>query len=71
MTAGARNKLGAAMFEPKVFREQMHCIEESACGFVRTFRRIPSSPPKSPGHCALFGTPLNRPLKLLGGSGTG
>jgi len=27
------------MFEPEVFRKQMHCIEESTCDIVATFRR--------------------------------
>ena len=44
MAPGARRKFGAAMFEPDVFREQMYCIEESACDIVGTFRRL--------GNCA-------------------
>ena len=35
MAPGARSKFGAPMFEPEVFRKQMHCIEESACDIVR------------------------------------
>jgi len=28
-----RSKFGTPVFEPKVFRKQMHCIEESICDF--------------------------------------
>jgi len=28
MAPGARNKFGAPMFKPEVFRKQMYCIEE-------------------------------------------
>jgi len=28
MALEARSKFGAPMFEPEVFRKQMHCIEE-------------------------------------------
>jgi len=38
MAPGARSKFGALMFEPEVFRKQMHCIEESTCDIVGTFR---------------------------------
>ena len=31
MAPGARSKFGAPMFEPKDFREQKYCIEESTC----------------------------------------
>jgi len=31
------------MFEPEVFRKQMHCTEESTCNIVETFRRPPQS----------------------------
>ena len=41
--ARARNKFGAPMFEPKVFREKMYCIKESTCNIVGTFW--------CPGHC--------------------
>jgi len=44
MAPGARNKFGAPMFEPKVSRKQIYCIEESTCDIVGNFR--------SPGHCA-------------------
>jgi len=51
------------MFEPDIFRKQIHCIEESACVFVGTFRRPPQHLAKStvilrprsdsaPGQCA-------------------
>jgi len=36
-----RNKLGALMFEPKVFRKQMCCIEKSIRDIVGTFRSPP------------------------------
>jgi len=32
---------GAPMFETEVFWKQMHCIEESTCDTVGTFRRPP------------------------------
>jgi len=46
MAPGARNKFGTPMFEPKVFRKQMYCIEESTCDIVGSFRcpRIESAP---------------------------
>jgi len=31
------------MFEPKVFRKNTYCIEESTCDFVGTFRRLSQS----------------------------
>jgi len=51
------------MFEHKVFRKQMHCIEESACVIVRSFGRPPQyfSAPRvirRPWNCALLVTPL-------------
>ena len=33
MASGARNKLGALMFKPKVFWDEMYCIEEKTCDF--------------------------------------
>jgi len=41
MAPGKGNKFGAPMLEPKVFRTKMHCIEESTCDNVGTFRRLP------------------------------
>ena len=38
---GARCKFGAPMFETEVFQKLMHCIEESTCDIVWTFRRSP------------------------------
>jgi len=40
---GARGKkqVWRPMFEPEVFRKQMHCIVESICDIVGTFRRPP------------------------------
>jgi len=43
MAPVVRSKFGAPMFVPEVFRKQMHCVEESACNIVRTFRRPPQS----------------------------
>jgi len=40
MAPGARSKFGASAFEPDVFRKQMHCIEESTCDIVGTFRAL-------------------------------
>jgi len=40
MAFWARSKFGTAMFERKVFRKQMYCTEESACGIAWTFRRF-------------------------------
>jgi len=39
MAPWARNKFGAPVFEPWVFRKQMYCIEESTCDTVGAFRR--------------------------------
>jgi len=38
MSPGAKREFGAPMFEPEVFRKKMHCIEESTCDIVGTFR---------------------------------
>jgi len=43
MAPGARSNLGAPMFEPEVFRKQMHCVKEKNCDNVGTFRRPPQS----------------------------
>jgi len=37
MALGAKNKLGAPMFEPKVFWEEMYCIQQKTCDIVGTF----------------------------------
>ena len=37
--ARARNKFGAPVFEPELFRKQIHCTEESICDIFWTFRR--------------------------------
>jgi len=37
MAPGERNKFGAPMFEPEVFRKQMYCFEKSAYDIVVTF----------------------------------
>ena len=34
MAHGARSKFGVPMFEPKVIREQVYCVEESTCDIV-------------------------------------
>jgi len=39
MEPGARSKFGGRMFEPEVFRKQMHSIEKWTCDIVGTFRR--------------------------------
>jgi len=44
MVPEARSKFGAPVFEPEIFRKQMHCIGESTCNIVGTFR--------PPGNCA-------------------
>ena len=54
------------MFESEVFRKPIHCVEESTCDIVGTFRRSPQSfsAPiviRRPGNCAplpAFVTPL-------------
>jgi len=48
MVPGAKNKFGAPMFEPEVFRKQMYCIEESACDILGLFGapKSISAPPK-------------------------
>jgi len=38
MAPGAGSKFGATMLETEVFRKQIHCIEESTCDIVGTFR---------------------------------
>jgi len=62
-----RSKFGAPMFEPGSSGSQMHCIEESTCDIVGTFRH--------PGHCALTsvlpwqcirGTPPSHPHTVSG-----
>ena len=52
MSPGARSKFGALVFEPKVFRKQMFCIEESTGDMVGTFRRPRSD--SAPGNCVLL-----------------
>jgi len=37
MVPGARNKFGASMFEPEVFRKQMYCFKNSAYDIVVAF----------------------------------
>ena len=74
MTPGSRNKFGAPMFEPKAFRKQMYCIEESACDswdFSALFMVIRHPAQwlgapiviQRPGNCAHL-APLVTPLKL-------
>ena len=36
-----KNKFGAPLVEPELFRKQIYCIEESTCEIVGTFRRLP------------------------------
>jgi len=59
MAPGTRNKFGAPMFEPKVFWEQMRCIEGSTRDIVGTFQRPLVI--RRPGHCAP--PPLYPPLR--------
>jgi len=47
MGPGARSKFGAPLFERKLFRKQMYCIEESARDIVGSFQRPPSD--RAPG----------------------
>jgi len=37
MAPGARRKFNVLIFKLKVFREKMHCIEESTCDIPGTF----------------------------------
>jgi len=53
MAPGARSKFGAPMFEPEVFRREMHCIEERTCDNVGTFRR-----PQSIGALRIESAPM-------------
>ena len=63
MAPEARGKIGAPMFETKVFVKQMHCIEKSTCNIVGIFRR-PSQSFCSPAviwhpeNCLTLVTPL-------------
>ena len=50
MAPGARNKFGAPMLAPEVFRKQMYCIEESAYDIVVTF--WPLAVIRRQGNCA-------------------
>jgi len=59
MVPGAKNKFGAPMFAPKVFRKQMYSIEESTCDIVGTFLR--PAVIRCPGNCAAL-VPLVTPL---------
>jgi len=56
MTPGARNKFGAPMFGPGVFRKRMCCVEASTCDTDGIFLRPAgdSAPPvmRRLGHCA-------------------
>jgi len=61
MAHGARNRFGAPMFEPEVFREQMYCVEETTCDMLGLFGRPNDS---TPGHCSSL-PPLGTPLKRI------
>ena len=50
MAQGARSKFGVPMFEPKVIREQVYCVEESTCDIVVIL--APSAVIRHPGNCA-------------------
>jgi len=43
---GQGSKFSASMFAPDIFRKLMHCIEETTCDIVGTFRR--------PGNCVFL-----------------
>jgi len=69
---GARGKkqVWCPMFEPEVFRKQIHCIEESVCDVVGTFWRTPQRfgttiEIRRPGNCASL-APLVTPLCSMG-----
>jgi len=48
------------MFETKVFRKQMYCIEESTCDIVETLRALPTTILiQRPGNYDPFITPLS------------
>jgi len=49
------SKSGTPLFEPEVFRKQMHSIEESTCDIVGTFRL----PPQSFGAPIVIQRPVN------------
>jgi len=51
MAPGARNKFGAPMLEPEVFRKQMYCFEKIAYDIVVTFWPPPAVI-RRPGNCA-------------------
>jgi len=53
--SGQETSLVPQWFEPKVFRKQMCCIEESTCDIVKTFRRPLRI--RQPGHCGPSPTP--------------
>jgi len=62
MASGPRSNIGEPSFEPEVFRKQIHCIEESTCYIVGSFRRSPQSFGASivirvPGNCATNAPP--------------
>jgi len=55
--ARGKNKFGAHMSEPEVFRKQMYCTEESVCDIFGASRRLLQSfgAPiviQLPGNCA-------------------
>jgi len=58
MVPGERNKLGAPMFEPEVFRKQMYCFEKCVFDIVVTF--WPPAVIRHQGNCA----PLTPSLRL-------
>jgi len=51
MAPGARNKFGALMFKPEIFRNQLYCFIKSACDIVVTF--WPLTVIRRPRKCAL------------------
>jgi len=52
---GQETSLAPPILEPKVFREQMYCIEKSTCHILGTFWHPPAI--RRPGRCALLASP--------------
>jgi len=50
------------MFEPELFRKQIHCIEETTCNISGTFRRPILT--RRPGNCAPLSPPRYAPDRM-------
>jgi len=46
MAPVTRNKSVAPIFKPKIFREKMHCVEESTCETIGSFGALGIVPPR-------------------------